>query len=116
MPIRKLTSALCDSVNPTEGRQVAYPDHDVRSPELRVSGDGRKTWSHRYWTKTGRRGRVMLGVHSREFGLSEARAAARKAQVKVDEGGDPAMARRQDRGDDRASQDVRRPGRSVLRR
>jgi integrase len=77
-----------------EGRQVAYPDHDIRGLELRVSGDGRKTWSYRYWTKTGRRGRVTLGVHSREFGLSEARAAARKAQVAVDEGGDPAMAGR----------------------
>lgn len=94
MPARKLTSAFCDSVTPIEGRQVAYPDRDVRGLELRVSGDGRKTWSYRYWTKTGRRGRVTLGVHSREFGLSEARAAARKAQVVVDEGGDPAMARR----------------------
>jgi len=94
MPARKLTSAFCDSINPMEGRQVAYPDHDIRGLELRVSGDGRKTWSYRYWTKTGRRGRVTLGVHSREFGLSEARVAARKAQVAVDEGGDPAMARR----------------------
>lgn len=94
MPIRKLTSAFCDSVNPVEGRQVAYPDQDVRGLELRVSGDGRKTWSYRYWTKAGRRGRVTIGVHSREFGLSEARAAARKAQVKVDEGGDPGVARR----------------------
>ncbi|MFX5697174.1 Arm DNA-binding domain-containing protein, partial [Acinetobacter baumannii] len=58
------------------------------------SGDGRKTWSYRYRTKAGRRGRVTLGVHSQEFGLSDARAAARKAQVTVDDGGDPAMARR----------------------
>ena len=94
MPARKLTSAFCDSVNPIQGRQVAYPDQDVRGLELRVSGDGRKTWSYRYWTRTRRRGRVTLGVHSREFGLSEARAAARKAQVIVDGGGDPAMARR----------------------
>jgi integrase len=94
MPARKLTRAFCDTVSPTEGRQVAYPDLDVRGLELRVSGDGRKTWSYRYWARTGRRGRVTLGVHSREFGLSEARVAARKAQVSVDEGGDPAMARR----------------------
>jgi integrase len=94
MPARKLTSAFCDSVNPIEGRQIAYPDQDVRGLELRVSGDGRKTWNYRYWTKTGRRGRLTLGVHSREFGLSDARAAARKAQVTVDDGGDPAMARR----------------------
>jgi len=94
MPAKRLTSAFCDSVGATEGRQLAYPDQDVRGLELRVSGDGRKTWSYRYWTKTGRRGRVTLGVHSREFGLSEARVAARRAQVTVDEGGDPAMARR----------------------
>ena len=37
---------------------------------------------------------MTLGVHSREFGLSEARAAARNAQVAFDEGGDPATARR----------------------
>ena len=94
MAARKLTSAFCESVQPISARQVAYPDQDVRGLELRVSGDGRKTWSYRYWTKTGRRGRVTLGVHSREFGLSEARSAARKAQVAVDDGGDPAMARR----------------------
>jgi hypothetical protein len=55
-----------------EGRQIAYPDHDIRGLELHVSGDGRKTSSYRFWTKAGRRGRVTLGVHSREFGLSEA--------------------------------------------
>lgn len=94
MPAIKLTSAFCDSTTPVGGRQVAYPDQIVRGLELRVSGDGRKSWSYRYWTKTGRRGRVTLGVHSREFGLSEARASARKAQVVVDDGGDPGLARR----------------------
>jgi hypothetical protein len=94
MPARKLTSAFCDSISPVGGRQVAYPDQDIRGLELRVSGDGRKSWSYRYWTKTGRRGRVTLGVHSREFGLSDARVAARRAQVVVDDGGDPGMARR----------------------
>jgi integrase len=94
MPVRKLTRAFCDAVSPIEGRQIGYPDQDVRGLELRVSGDGRKTWSYRYRTRAGRRGRITLGVHSREFGLSEARCAARKAQVTVDEGGDPAMARR----------------------
>jgi hypothetical protein len=73
-----------------------------------VSGDGRKTWSYRYWTKIGRRGRVILGVHLREFGLSEARAAAGKAQVAVDEGDVlpwPDAWRNRDR--DRAPQDIR---------
>jgi hypothetical protein len=37
---------------------------------------------------------VTFGVHSTAFGIREARAAARKTQVLVDEGGDPAMSRR----------------------
>lgn len=53
MPARKLTSAFCESIQPIGARQVAYPDHDVRGLELRVSGDGRESWSYRHRTKTG---------------------------------------------------------------
>ena len=94
MPAKKLTSAFCEAVKPQAGRQVSFPDHAVRGLELRVSGEGRKTWSYRYHARSGRRGRVTLGVHSAEFGLSEARTTARKMQVVVDQGGDPGMARR----------------------
>lgn len=37
---------------------------------------------------------MTLGVYSSAFGVKEARAAARKTRVLVDEGGDPAMSRR----------------------
>lgn len=94
MPAVKLTRALCDAAKPQEGRQVAYADSDVRGLELRVSGDGRKTWSFRYRTRLGRQGRVTLGGYSPDFGVVDARAAARRAQVLVDEGGDPAQALR----------------------
>ncbi len=91
MGSRKLTAAFCDAVQPVVGRQVAYPDQDVHGLELRVSGDGRKTWSYRYRTRAGRSGRVSLGQHSEAFGLKDARSAARGLQQAVAEGGDPAL-------------------------
>jgi hypothetical protein len=62
MPATKLTARFCEGVKPTAGRQVAYPDSDVKGLEFRVSGDGSKTWSFRYRTKAGRQGRVTIGV------------------------------------------------------
>lgn len=95
MAARRLTTTFYDSVNVVAARQISYPDHDVRGLELRVSGDGRKVWNFRCTTKLARRGRITLGLRSREFGLYEARTAARRAQVAVDQGGDPAMELRQ---------------------
>lgn len=94
MPATKLTAAFCASVKPVARRQVAYPDADVRGLELRVSGEGRKSWTFRYRTKDGRQSRVTLGLYSVEFDLAKARAEARKARVLVDDGGDPAGAQR----------------------
>ena len=91
---KRLTAAFCDSVKPEAGRQLSFPDADVPGLELRVSGEGRKVWSYRYRTERGRRGRVTLGIHSDAFGLSDARMAARRAQVEVDRGGDPGLTRR----------------------
>ncbi len=97
MTARNLTAKFCESVEPTPGRQVAYPDAGASGLELRVSSDGRRTWSFRYRTKTGRQGRITLGVFSNEFGLSRARREATKARVLVDEGGDPAEILREQR-------------------
>lgn len=94
VPATKLTAAFCEGVKPTPGRQSAYPDSDVRGLELRVSGEGRKTWSFRYRTRDGRQARMTLGVYSREFDLARARTEARKARVIVDDGGDPAETQR----------------------
>ncbi|ODT59374.1 MAG: hypothetical protein ABS77_10490 [Phenylobacterium sp. SCN 69-14] len=90
----KLTTSFCEGAKAEAGRQVAFPDRDVRGLELRVSGEGRKSWSFRYRTRLGRQGRVTLGAYSRDFGLSAARAEARRTQVIVDAGGDPAEQRR----------------------
>ncbi len=94
IPAIKLTAAFCASAKGVSGKQTAYPDADVTGLELRVSGDGRKTWSFRYRSPLGRQGRVTLGVYSREFDLGLARAEARKVRVLVDGGGDPAEGRR----------------------
>lgn len=94
MPARRLTAAFCESVKPVAGKQTAYPDADVRGLELRVSGDGRKTWTFRYRTLDARQSRLSLGVYSPAFDLAKARTEARKARVAVDEGDDPASVQR----------------------
>jgi integrase len=90
MPATKLTARFCEGVKPTPGKQSAYPDSLVKGLELRVSGDGRKTWSFRYRTRDGRQARVTLGVFSDAFDLEKGRREAAKARVLVDEGKDPA--------------------------
>lgn len=90
MPAVKLTRAICDAATASQGRQVAYGDSEVRGLELRVSGEGKKTWSFRYRTRLGRQARVTLGAYSPEFSPAEARAAARRIRIQVDGGDDPA--------------------------
>ena len=93
MPATKLTTRFCDAARPAGGKQVAFPDLDVRGLELRVSGDGRKAWSYRYRTHDGRQARLSLGVYP-ATDLAAARAAARRAEVTVTGGGDPAAEKR----------------------
>ena len=93
MPATKLTTRFCDSARPAGGKQVAFPDLDVRGLELRVSGDGRKSWSYRYRTHEGRQARLALGVYP-ATDLAAARAFARRTEVAVAGGGDPAAEKR----------------------
>ncbi len=97
MPAVKLTARFCESVKPVTGKQLAFPDASLKGLEFRVSGDGRKTWSFRYRTNTGRQSRLTLGVFSDAYDLEKARKEATKVRVVVDEGGDPAVALRQAR-------------------
>lgn len=90
MAARKLTARFCETAKPTAGKQMAYPDSDVKGLEFRISGDGRKTWSFRYRTRDGRQSRVTLGVFSDAFDLDRARREGAKARVVVDDGKDPA--------------------------
>jgi len=111
-----LTAAFCRSAKPgismtASGPQfvrAAYPDHDVRGLELRVSAAGEKTWSFRYRDKvTAKQSRVTIGVYdptvdapadepseTRRLTLQGARVAARLLRARVDAGGDPAAERR----------------------
>jgi integrase len=95
MPAIKLTARFCESVRPVTGKQLAFPDAGLKGLELRVSGDGRKIWSFRYRTSSGRQGRMTLGVFSDAYDLEKARKEAAKLRVVVDAGGDPAHVQRQ---------------------
>ena len=93
MPATTLTNRFCESVKPTPKKQIAYPDALVRGLELRVSGDGRKSWSLRYRSFDGRQSRLSLGVFP-AVDLAAARSAALGAVANVAQGGDPASKRR----------------------
>lgn len=88
--------------------RAAYPDHDVRGLELRVSASGEKTWTFRYRDKiTAKQSRVTIGLYdptvdspgdepseTRRLTLQGARVAARLLRSKVDAGANPAAERR----------------------
>jgi integrase len=73
---------------------------DSRQPnlELRVTAKGAKTWRLHYTHSDGRRKAIKLGRYSSDgaagLTLSQARKKARKVRVDVDDGRDPAGARR----------------------
>lgn len=111
-----LTAAFCRSAKPgvrmtpagPEFVRAAYPDHDIRGLELRVSASGEKTWTFRYRDKvTAKQSRVTIGLYdpsvdapadepaeTRRLTLQGARVAARLLRAKVDAGDDPAAERR----------------------
>lgn len=107
MAARNLTARFCESVRPTPGKQTAFPDADARGLELRVSAEGRKTWTYRYRLDDGKQRRLTLGLWApgddmpasdgdeqnagpQPLTLREARKAARVARASVDSGQDPA--------------------------
>lgn len=93
MARNKLTTKFVESVQPTAGRQAAYPDAQVPGLELRVSPGGRKVWSFRYRTEAGRQRRMSLGLFP-AVDLGDARAAALKVLGALPDGGDPAADKR----------------------
>ena len=125
MAATKLTARFCEGVKPTPGKQLAYPDSQVKGLEFRVSGNGRKTWSFRYRTRDGRQGRVTLGVFiagmdsrpksadaapeasgeaegSATYDLGRARIEGGRLRLAVDEGRDPAELLRAEKENARA--------------
>jgi integrase len=104
-----LTARACNSARPRLGpkgkpEQTAYPDDDPVGLELRVSGEGKKTWTYRYRTLDGQQRRVTLGVFVADdavealakdgdyepLTLKNARKRARALRAVVEVGGDPA--------------------------
>ncbi len=104
-----LTARACSSARPRLGpkgkpEQTAYPDDDPVGLELRVSGEGKKTWTYRYRTLDGQQRRVTLGVFVADdavealandgdyepLTLKNARKRARAFRAVVEVGGDPA--------------------------
>ena len=116
MASQHLTSRFCASARPriaTDGdpERVSYGDDDPIGLELRVSAEGRKTWSFRYRTHDGRQRRLTLGVfvdgddeptqkdreavggEAQALTLRAARRRARQVRATAEEGGDPAAAK-----------------------
>lgn len=112
-----LTSRGCASAKPKIGRdgkptQTAFPDDDPTGLELRVSAEGRKTWSFRYRTEDGRQRRITLGVFvdgedepteadrkavgasAEALTLKAARRRARAVRAEAEEGRDPVAAKK----------------------
>lgn len=114
MAATHLTARFCASARPKAGAdgkavQTAFPDDDPKGLELRVSAEGRRVWCFRYRTLDGRQRRLTLGVfapgdddapaaegdtEARPLTLKAARRAARLARASVENGKDPATAKR----------------------
>lgn len=100
MPSPRLTTKFVESVKPTEGRQVAYPDAQVPGLELRVSPGGRKVWSFRYRTQEGRQRRMSFGAFP-AVDLGDAREKAFKVLGAVADGADPSADARKAKEEER---------------
>jgi len=87
---RLLTARFCSGLKPVPGKQIAYPDTQVRGLELRVCGDGRKAWSLRFRNREGKQKRLALGAFP-AVDLVDARTAALLHLGKVAGGGDPVV-------------------------
>lgn len=95
MAARLLTARFCSGIKPVPGKQISYPDTQVRGLELRVCGDGRKAWSLRYRNREGKQKRLALGAFP-AVELVDARTAALLHLGKVAGGGDPVVEKKRE--------------------
>lgn len=91
---RELTDALVRSAKPREGIRTSYSDALVPGFELRVSTQGKRTFSFRYQSKSGRAVRVAIGEYRTGFShggisLADARDQAARLRAAVRAGGEP---------------------------
>ncbi len=94
MPTLKLTDKAVQAARAEPGTRLELWDSSTPGLCLRVSDSGRKVWVYRYRTEDGRQPRLTLGAYSTAFGLADARSAAAKLRVEVQEGNDPSGDRR----------------------
>ena len=97
MPVKMLTDPFCKNVKPNPAR-VEYADAKITGLYLIVQPSGRRSWAYRYRMRRRSR-KITLGSYP-AVGLQAARTAAGKASETVALGSDPAIAQRDDGGDD----------------
>lgn len=125
MASQHLTARFCAAARPRldpAGNPVraSFPDDDPTGLELRVSAEGRKTWSYRYRTLDGRQRRLTLGIfvdgdeepnqadrdaiggEAQPLTLRAARRRARQVRAQVEDGEDPASTKQARRAAARA--------------
>jgi integrase len=90
----KLTDRAVLAARSDNGKRRELWDSNTPGLCLRISESGKKVWIYRYRTEDGRQPRLTLGQYSPAFGLAEARAAAARLKVNVQDGNDPAAERR----------------------
>jgi integrase len=75
------------------GERIEQRDPGFPGLELRIGKSGTRTWTLRCRDASGRLRTFQVGRHP-DMGLSEARAAARRLRVAVEDGADPTVERR----------------------
>lgn len=93
MATAKLTDRAVQAAKATGAQRIELWDATTPGLCLRVT-EGRKVWVYRYRTEDGRQPRHTLGVVTKMFGLAEARDAASRIKVQVQDGGDPSGERK----------------------
>lgn len=87
----KLTDKAVAAAKAEGGKRLELWDATTPGLCLRVTEAGRKVFVYRYRTEDGRQPRLTLGVYTpTAFGLSDAREAAARIRVQVQDGNDPA--------------------------
>ena len=90
MPTLSLTDKGVQAAKSQKGKTLELWDTKAPGLGLRVFDTGRKVWVYRYRAEDGRQPRLSLGLCTDEFGVRDAREAARKVRVQVQDGADPA--------------------------
>lgn len=91
----KLTDKAVLAARAEAGKRLELWDANTPGLCLRVTDSGRKVFVYRYRTEDGRQPRLTLGTYSQQaFTLADAREAAARIRVQVQDGNDPAGERK----------------------